>query len=601
MVPMDSSAERFLDGLDDAQREAASSVRGAVRIIAVAGAGKTRTITRRIAYGVASGAWNPAKVLAVTFSVKAATEMKSRLATLGAGADVRASTFHSAALRQLRMVWPNLVDGPFPHVNERQDGTIGRAITRLTNISERSLNAAMVRDVREELNWCKVGLVAPSDYPRLVAAQHRLVPCGLTAAQFSELYDMYEQEKTARGEIDFNDILLLACHVLESFPEAAAAIRRQIGWLTVDEYQDVSPLQHRLMKLWLGGNDNVCVVGDPAQTIYSFAGATSYYLNHFGEEFGPLRADIRLERDYRSNPPVVRMANRVLRASDDRADYQPLKAVRDGAARVERTRYATDAEEAAGVAERIRRYVEHGGKASDCAILTRINAQQLPFTKALDALGIRYQLRRDSGWQRSALPEGLALQIPGEEEGAAAGADVAAGKTGGTGEATPGQKAGESPDGIAAVAETAEIAVVAAQGSAGSSQGVHEGTVPSAIPVSAVPSASSASSASSAPEGDTPDVRTESAGEVQKERDLSCVTISTIHAAKGLEFKQVYLIGCSEGLLPYRGPDAGEELEEERRLMYVGITRAEDKLHLSYAEHKGDGAGQQRAPSRFLL
>ena len=304
----------------------------------------------------------------------------------------------------------------------------------------------------------------------------------------------------------------------DDFPEAAAQIRSTIGWLTVDEYQDVSPLQHRLLTLWLGGggpdgksamNRNVCVVGDPAQTIYSFAGASSWDLLRFADEFGPLAADVNLNTDYRSTPEVVNLANRVLAAAPNREDYLNLVSARESGPRVTRTAYESDMEEAQGVAARIARLVANGAKPSDCAILTRINAQQPVFGAALRAARLKYRVRKDSGWQSSAL------------------ADDAASKR----------------------------ALLEAMGLDATGLAAND--------------------------------------------DLG-VTISTIHASKGLEFKHVFLIGCSEGLLPYGSPETGDALEEERRLMYVGITRAEDSLHLSYARTK-DGYGvQRRRPSRFL-
>lgn len=510
-------AQQILEGLDEQQRRAATTLNGPVRIIAGAGAGKTRTVTRRIAYACVTGAWKPERVLAVTFSVKAAAEMRARLEQLGlqgGPSSVTAATFHSAALHQLNSVWTDVCEAPFPHLIEDQRDTVSRAITRAT--AARDIDALTVRDVMAEINWAKISLVPVEDYARIsVAAKHQ-PPSGFDAARFTAIYDAYEQEKTSRGEIDFDDILLLVCHIMDDFPEAAAQIRSSIGWLTVDEYQDVSPLQHRLLTLWLGGggadgksamNRNVCVVGDPAQTIYSFAGASSWHLLKFDDEFGPLAADVNLNTDYRSTPEVVGLANQVLAAAPNREDYLKLVSARERGTRISRTAYDTDVLEAQGVAARIARLVSQGAKPSDCAILTRINAQQSVLGAALRAAGLKFRVRKDSGWQSSAL------------------ADDAASRK--------------------AMLEALGLDATGVQTDPG-------------------------------------------------------VTISTIHAAKGLEFKHVFLVGCSEGLLPYGSPESGDVLEEERRLMYVGVTRAEDSLHLSYARTK-DGYGvQQRRPSRFL-
>ena len=354
-------AQGILEGLDERQRTAATTLQGPVRIIAGAGAGKTRTVTRRIAYACATGAWKPERVLAVTFSVKAAAEMRARLGQLGVGggtgrsglgagtAGVTAATFHSAALHQLNSVWADICEAPFPHVIEDQRDVVSRAIIRAT--ARTDADPLTVRDVLAEINWAKISLVAVEDYARACAIAHRQPPAGLDTARFADVYSAYEQEKTSRGEIDFDDILLLVCHIMDGFPEAAAQIRSTIGWLTVDEYQDVSPLQHRLLTLWLGGggpdgksamNRNVCVVGDPAQTIYSFAGASSWDLLRFADEFGPLAADVNLNTDYRSTPEVVNLANRVgcqrgqaVRLRDPHPHQRPTAGIRCRLARCE--------------------------------------------------------------------------------------------------------------------------------------------------------------------------------------------------------------------------------------------------------------------------
>ena len=505
---MGSMDDELLEGLDDAQLAAATALSGPVRIIAGAGAGKTRTVTRRIAHACVSGEWEASRVLAVTFSVKAAAEMRVRLESLGVGDQVTASTFHSAALRQLRRIWPDVCEAPFPHLVEDARDITRRAMRRVGLTDD--MDDITVRAVRDEINWAKISLVAPGEVERVAAAVERCTPAGIEASRFADIYDAYELEKAARGEMDFDDILLMMCHVLEEFDEQAARVRKSIGWLTVDEYQDVSPLQHRLMRLWLGDNRNVCVVGDPAQTIYSFAGASSYDLLAFADEFKPLSADIRLGTDYRSTPQVVNYANRVLAASPMRRDYLRLSSARGNGARVSRKVYETDALEAQGVAMRIAKLVADGANPSDCAILTRINAQQAACCSALRAVRLGYRVRRDSGWAASSSVADL-------------------------------EAAGQL-----ALAETMR-------------------------------------------EHDD-----------ETTRRLGKVTVSTIHAAKGLEFKHVFVIGCSEGLLPYGYAQNDDALEEERRLMYVAITRAEDTLHMSYARSK-DGMGErQRSLSRFL-
>lgn len=498
---MSATTQELLDGLDDAQRTAASAVRGPVRIIAGAGAGKTRTITRRIAYACATKAWDPRETLAVTFSVKAAAEMRSRLSKLGVAAGVKASTFHAAALHQLRRVWPDVCEGPMPFIVRNPFELVERCLKRVTTYQ---VDDNTVRDLQAEINWCKISLIAPEDYERVCAATHRQPPSGLDPDQFVDVYKAYEAEKTNRNEIDFDDILLISCHLIDSDAEVAASIRSGIKWITVDEYQDVSPLQHRLLTRWLGINRNICVVGDPAQTIYSFAGASSYSLLNFASEFGPLSADVRLNTDYRSTPQIVNYANRMLAASPQRMDYLKLSSGREEGRRVFETVYRSDIEEAQGVAARIRKLVDDGVPAGDCAILTRVNAQQRILCRALTEQHLRYRIKRDSEWQNSALADDAQNRL--------------------------------------AMLEALGVGI-----------------------------------------------------------DLSGVTISTIHASKGLEFKHVFLIGCSEGLMPYGSPPAGDLLEEERRLMYVAVTRAEDTLDVSYARSREGNEGERgRRESRFF-
>ena len=494
---MHEDEERLLEGLDPAQRQAATVLDGPVRIVAGAGAGKTRTITRRMAYACASGSWEPSRTLAVTFSVRAAAEMRDRLTKLGVSSSLQAATFHSAALHQLRRVWPQVSETYPPDLIEDVGPLVSSAYQRVCG---QEADPGQVRDLTAEINWAKVGLIAPQDYVRVCSASHRLLPAGLEADRMADLYTVFESSKAAHNQMDFNDILLLVCHILEDDGQAAADIRNLIGWLTVDEYQDVSPLQHRLLKLWLNGRQNLCVVGDPAQTIYSFAGATSYYLLNFPQEFPSIKADLDLSTDYRSTGRVVHYANGILARSPVRGDYLKLTSARQEGSRVVMTRYEDDGDEAGAVASRISSMIRKGARPGQFAILTRINAQQTLICRALHERGIGYRVRTESGWQNQSVD--LSKQ------------DVLEQLEGGMGQGR--------------------------------------------------------------------------------------VTVSTIHAAKGLEFAHVFIVGCAEGLIPFGSPPEGDALEEERRLMYVGVTRAEDTLHLSYAEHKDGSAFVRRAPSRFI-
>lgn len=522
-------AQSLLEGLDDSQRKAAMVLQGPVRITACAGAGKTRTITRRIAYACAKGEWDENRVLAVTFSVKAAKEMQNRLKKLGVN-NATVATFHSAALQHLRRVWNDVCEAPFPNIMDDPKSVTEQALSHYTDFAD--MTSAQIRDIVAEINWAKVSLIAPDDYARAYSCVSRDLPAALDVNQFVETYKAYELEKNTRNLIDFNDLLLLACHILRAFPKACEKIRSKIGWVTVDEYQDVSPLQHELLKCWLGNNRNICVVGDPAQTIYSFAGASSYDLLEFPNEFAPLCADINLNTDYRSTERIVGLANRVLSKSAFRCDYLRLVSKNKGGARVTKTVYNTDYDEAVDVAQRIYNAVKSGKACpTDFAILTRTNAQQNIFCKTLGDLGIHFSVRKDAGLQIDVLENNF------EDSNASDLSDS--------------EKYVES--------------------------------------------------------GDAKDIDFAKESESEREKvdlikkSLLPVTISTIHASKGLEFKHVFLIGCSEGLLPFGSVNRTQDAdEEERRLMYVAITRAEATLHISYAICKDYGNGMQRSVSHFL-
>ena len=270
MNPDDLLAE-----LDPEQREVALALRGPVRVLAGAGTGKTRAITHRIAYGVASGVYTPTEVLAVTFTTRAAGEMRSRLRALGAPG-VQARTFHAAALRQVRYFWPKVYGGDAPILTESKLPLVGRAPKGVAV----STNRGVLRDLASEIEWAKVSNVRPEDYLSKASKLQRTVS-DLEPSAVAAVYDAYEMHKSAEGRMDMEDVLLLAAAILSEDERTAAMVRGQYKHLVVDEYQDVNPIQQTLLGLWLGGSEQLCVVGDPAQTIYSFAGARADYLLDF--------------------------------------------------------------------------------------------------------------------------------------------------------------------------------------------------------------------------------------------------------------------------------------------------------------------------------
>ena len=312
MVPMPADT-----GLDPEQSAAVLAPRGPVCVLAGAGTGKTRTITRRIAHLVADGHVSAGQVLAVTFTARAAGEMRGRLRELGVGGSgpqVQARTFHAAALRQLKYFWPQVVGDTPWRLLDRKFAVVSSAAARVGL----STSTESVRDLASEIEWSKASLIAPEDYPRAIAKIRREAP--VDATKVAQVYAAYEELK-ARGQdgmlLDFDDLLLHTAAALEEHSTVADEFRERYRCFVVDEYQDVTPLQQRVLDAWLGDRDDLTVVGDANQTIYSFTGATPNYLLDFSRKF-PEATVVRLERDYRSTPEVVSLANRVIGAARGR-------------------------------------------------------------------------------------------------------------------------------------------------------------------------------------------------------------------------------------------------------------------------------------------
>lgn len=569
-------ADELLDGLDPEQRQIAECLRGPVAVLAGAGAGKTRTLTHRIAHGVRVGAYAPNRVLAVTFTRKAAGELQTRLRALGAEG-VRAQTFHGAALAQLGFFWPQLVGGSAPQVIGRKIPVVSQAVESLGL----RLPGETLRDVAAEIEWRKVSMLGIESYAaELAATEHaRPTPSGLTAEQLVDIHERYASLLTERRQIDFEDVLILTTGMLETEPRAAVQVREQYRFFTVDEYQDVSPLQHALMKVWLGDRDDLCVVGDASQTVYSFAGASSSYLLRFGSEY-PNSREFRLERNYRSLEPIVVAANRLMR---DRPGALTLHAERaDGADSAGGTVarrgsitqgsrpisvewFADDRDEAQAVADAVRSSIAAGVPASEIAVLYRANAQSAAVETELQRLGISARVHgAQRFFDRADVREAVMLM-----RGQAKVADprplfqIVSDVLRSCGWSTTppeGGAAREKWDALNAI-----LTLVDEQPVGTTMQSFSEELL----------------------------VRSRA----HHEPTIDAVTLSAIHAAKGLEWRIVHLIGMSEGLMPSAYARDEAAIAEERRLVYVAFTRARDLLRIS------GSAGSQRAsrtPSRFL-
>ncbi|WP_338423551.1 ATP-dependent DNA helicase UvrD2 [Streptomyces gobiensis] len=571
--PVPDSADAVLDGLDPEQREVATALHGPVCVLAGAGTGKTRAITHRIAYGVRAGILPPASVLAVTFTNRAAGEMRGRLRQLGAGG-VQARTFHSAALRQLQYFWPKAVGGELPRLLERKVALVNEAAAR----SRIRLDRSELRDVTGEIEWSKVTQTVPEDYPAAVVKAGRDAP--RDPAEIAGIYATYEQLKRDRATIDFEDVLLLTVGILQDRHDIAEQVRQQYQHFVVDEYQDVSPLQQRLLDLWLGDRDSLCVVGDASQTIYSFTGATPDHLLNFRTRH-PDATLVKLIRDYRSTPQVVHLANGLLSQARGRAAEHRLELVsqRDAGPEPVYAEYADEPAEAEGTARRIRELINSGVAASEIAVLYRINAQTEVYEQALADAGVPYQLR---GAERF-------FERPEVREAAVAlrGAARAGGNDALLDDAV------DLPSQVRAVLGTKGWQSQAPAGS---------GAVRDRWESLAALARLAEDFARARPRATLADLVAELDERVSAQHApaVDGVTLASLHSAKGLEWDAVFLVGLTEGMMPITYAKTDEQVEEERRLLYVGVTRARFHLALSWALARSPGGRAGRRPSRFL-
>nr|WP_269785617.1 ATP-dependent DNA helicase UvrD2 [Streptomyces buecherae] len=566
------SADAVLDGLDAEQREVAMALHGPVCVLAGAGTGKTRAITHRIAYGVRAGILQPASVLAVTFTNRAAGEMRGRLRQLGAGG-VQARTFHSAALRQLHYFWPKAIGGEMPRLVERKAQLVAEAGARCSIRLDRN----ELRDVTSEIEWSKVTQTVPEEYPAAIAKSPREAP--RDPAETSRIYAMYEQLKRDRGVIDFEDVLLLTVGVLQDRLDIADQVRGQYQHFVVDEYQDVSPLQQRLLDLWLGDRDSLCVVGDASQTIYSFTGATPDHLLHFRTRH-PTATVVKLVRDYRSTPQVVHLANGLLASARGRAAEHRLELIsqRDPGPEPGYAEYADEPAEAEGTARRISELLDAGVPASEIAVLYRINAQSEVYEQALADQGIAYQLRgAERFFERVEVREaGLLLRGAARAGGAAPGLEDA--DTASQVRAVLGTRgwAPQPPAGSGAVRDRWESLAALVRLAEEFVRARPQATLRDFV------------------------VELDERAAAQHAPTVEGVTLASLHAAKGLEWDAVFLVGLTEGMMPINHARSDEQVEEERRLLYVGVTRARRHLTLSWALSRSPGGRPSRRPSRFL-
>ena len=556
----DAQPDTLLAELDPEQREVVLATGGPVCVLAGAGTGKTRAITYRIAYAAAVGRLNPAHVLALTFTVRAAGEMRGRLRQLGTG-QVRASTFHAAALRQLNYFWPRVVGGRPPQLIDSKAALVREAAKQ----AGVRLDSPGVADAAAEIEWAKSLQVRPDGYPPAARAAGRTPQAG--ADPVAAVFAGYERLRRERNLIDFESVLELTAAIVLEHRAAADQVRSSFRYFVVDEYQDVNPLQKLLLDAWLGDRDELCVVGDPNQVIYSFTGASPAYLTGFTAEF-PDATVVRLVRDYRSTPQVVAVANQLVRGGGQ------LVAQRPPGPQPVLTQFADDPAEAAGLAIQVQALLAGGVPAREIAILVRVNADTERFEQALGEAGVHYVVRgAERFYERPVVRQALVL-LRGAARGPdqrdalpAAVRDVLSGV---------GFSAGAPPGGGAAARERWESLAAIAQ----LADDMY----------AARPDASLADFAAELTQR----------AELGHAPAVDGVTLASMHAAKGLEWDAVLLPGLVEGLMPIVHAKTAEAIEEERRLLYVAVTRARENLYLSWSPTRTPGRAASRQRSRFL-
>jgi len=555
----------ILDALDEQQRAAAECISGPVVIFAGAGTGKTRTITHRIAHGVASGVHDPSQSLAVTFTTRAAGELRSRLGGLGVqGVQVR--TFHSAALRQLRFFYPKYFTSAMPSLVPSKVRFVSEAAAMCGLSPDRD----SVRDIASEIEWAKLNIMSPESYRAHSDKLRRSVGHDLTVEQIARVYEAYVVRMDEAQAMDFEDVLLLMTSMLQNFPEVSAQVHQQYRHFTVDEFQDVSPVQFELLSLWLGSRDDVCVVGDPAQTIYSFSGATSSYLLNFQKHFDRTQ-EFQLTHNYRSTEPIVKVANQI--SIRDSKDSLRLSSVRGKGPDAALDTYDCDEDEANAVASQIKRLISQGLAPRDIAVLYRINSQSENLEAALGALGIPVSLRgAERFFERPEVKTALlnlraGTHVGGDKPLGALVRDILGGVGWRAQSPDSGRAAQETWESLNTLVELADDITSAK---------------PDALLVEFVQLLDQRSEMEFAPSANS-------------------VTLASIHAAKGLEWEAVFVVGLSEGLLPITHAKTASEYSEERRLLYVAVTRARTYLRMSWSKSRHrDGRGN-RTESSLLL
>lgn len=553
---MQLEPEQILDALDEQQREAVQNLLGPTVILAGAGTGKTRTITHRIAYGIVRGDFSENRVLALTYTNRAAGELRARLRGLGVG-NANAKTFHSASLAQLEYFFRELYGVEPPRVIESKT----RNILAAAETMKIKLDPISTRELAQEIEWRKYSMLSLEEYGEKIDS--RPVIAGLSPNRNLEIQNAYEEAKTKAKQVDWEDVILLATGMLRAEPRALAQVHQQYRFITVDEYQDISPLQQELLDTWMGDRSDICVVGDPNQTIYSFTGATSKYLENFSLRY-PDATTINLSTNYRSTPEIIRVANRI-RANQN---MDSLESIREPGVPAQVLSFEDKKAEAQWVAQEIKRNITSGVKASQIAVLYRINSQSEVIEQALSENGLEFQVR--GGMRYFSRPEVLAaIRLVRAEA------------------AMPSKK----PLYETVTALVRALGWTSAEPETGGAKYEQWEALNHFVQIAEEL-------------GDNATIQAfsneiEERQRSQHEPTRESITLSTIHAAKGLEYQFVYVVGATEGYIPISFAKTDEAIIEEQRLFYVALTRAKDRLVVTWAKRDHD-FNRDNTPSRFL-
>ena len=632
--------DALLAPLNDAQRDAVTTTQGPLLVLAGAGSGKTRVIAHRVAYLLAVEGVHPRNVLAVTFTNKAAEEMRRRVEDLVLPLGLRPpliATFHSTCVRILREHAPRLgLPAGFVIYDEDDRLTLVREAMRELDLDERELTPA---SAVHRISHAKNQMISVEEAERLARTPRE--------ERIASLYRIYEARLRATGAVDFDDLLLLVVRLFETSPATLDALRGRWTYVLVDEYQDTNRAQYRIVSLLTEVHRNLCVVGDPDQSVYRWRGADLRNILDFEKDFPDCRV-VPLEQNYRSTKQILRMAEAVIRHNTARKDKRLWTENAEGD-RAQVYRAWDENEEAAFVARAIRGLRDEGADYREVAVFYRTNAQSRVLEDALRRAsipylivgGVRFYERREV----KDVVAYLRLLVNPRDDVAFRRAVAAPARGIGKTSLEHLEAAARGQDGglLAACADIpAEIGAKPRRALEEMAALIARlGARPAGLPplpalIDEVLAASGYRDALKAERTAEADTRLENLEELvaaseefvvarelegapadlpafldsvslvadtdELDPETTGVTLMTLHSAKGLEFPVVFLTGLEEGVFPHsRSMSEPEELEEERRLCYVGLTRARRRLLLSYALHRriqGYGVGE---PSRFLL